>query len=101
MPLYVLWAGETGRPVLDAFADLWSGVASGPVVMEASAADGLVVSTSDDPGYRDLPSLLRCVDGRDGPYTPTRIDATGSYYAATMALLTRLVARERYPQCLR
>lgn len=101
VPLYVLWAGETGRPVLDAFADLWSGVASGPVVMEASAADGLVVSTSDDPGYRDLPSLLRCVDGRDGPYTPTRIDATGSYYAATMALLTRLVARERYPQCLR
>jgi endo-1,4-beta-D-glucanase Y len=100
VPLYLLWAGEAQRPVLDGFADLWAGSAAGPIVMEASAADGLVVSTSGDPGYSDLPRLLRCVDGRDGPYSPTRIDATGSYYAATMALLTRLVARERYPQCL-
>lgn len=100
VPLYLLWAGETAAPVLDAFSRVWAQAGQRTLPMEISAEDGLIVSMSDDPGYRDLPALLACARGLVPGYSPTRVDATRSYYAATLALLTRIVARERYATCL-
>jgi endoglucanase len=97
LPLYLIWAGEDGHPMVDRYQAAWAGAGDRvPTVIDN--ASGMPLQFSADPGYQALTALTRCAR-RDGPADWPEFSINQPYYPATLHLFAELVAYRRYPSC--
>jgi endoglucanase len=98
IPLYLVRAGNRDAEVL---ARLRDGMTSDEGAVEiVDLANGSVVETVADPGYRAIPALVDCaVSGTRLP-DDIRTFAPTNYYPSTLHLLALDYVRRELPQCL-
>ncbi len=98
LPLFLVWSGRAGHPLVRRAADLTSRPddAGVPVVAQL---DGTVLARDPSPGYRVLARLMNCATRPVGDPIPTDRLGAQSYYPATLHLLVRLAAHESAPRC--
>jgi len=98
IPLYLLWAGQTEKQLLEPFYRAWTRDGDRPAIVDV--ATGRVIETLGEPGYRMQTAILACaLTGRAIPDDLRRFQPT-TYYASTLHLLAMTVVARRYSQCL-
>lgn len=99
IPLYLLWAGQTERQLLEPYLRAWTRDGDDrPAIVDVET--GRVIETLGEPGYRMQTAILACaLAGRAIPDDLRRFQPT-SYYASTLHLLAMTVVARRYSRCL-
>nr|WP_256500470.1 glycosyl hydrolase family 8 [Limimaricola litoreus] len=92
VPLYLVWSGRAGHPLVRRAAQLWAQAGQGTPVQ--AARDGAVLHRDGAPGYEMLArTVLRATDATSPPPLLKTMDGQ-SYYPATLGLLSELVAHD-------
>ncbi len=93
VPLYLIWSGRAGHPMVRQTARLWSQAGAGTAVQ--AGRDGEILHRDPSPGYAALARTVRLATEPEGALTSvsTQADQQG-YYPATLGLLAELVAHD-------
>ena len=102
VPLFLIWSGLSRHPAVANMARVYDRtVLPGlPVPTRIEPVSGVVLETSDDPGYRALAGLVRCASAASPqgaaipPFAPAQ-----PYYPATLQLFAMIAANQALHAC--
>ncbi|MFN3955237.1 MAG: glycosyl hydrolase family 8 [Pararhodobacter sp.] len=103
VPLFLVWSGLARHPAVQQMMRVYDRTVlpGAPVPTRIEPASGVVLETSDHPGYRALAALVSCA-GRAGetgaPIPP--FDPSQPYYPATLQLFAMIAANQVSPECV-
>jgi endo-1,4-beta-D-glucanase Y len=103
VPLFLIWSGQTRHLAVAQMMQVYERtvVPGQPVPTKISADGGLVLESSNDPGYRALAALINCAGriGQVGSDMPP-FDRSQPYYPATLQMFAMIAANQIAPECV-
>jgi len=104
VPLFLIWSGLARHPAVVNMQRVYDRtVLPGlPVPTRIEPVSGVVLETSDDPGYRAVAGLVACAGRNDlagiGAAMPP-LDPTQPYYPATLQMFAMLATEQAVQEC--
>jgi endoglucanase len=93
VPLYLIWSGRAGHPMVRQVAQLWSQGGEGTAVR--AGRDGQILHRDPSPGYAALARTVRLATAPEKVIASVSTQAARQgYYPATLGLLAELVAHD-------
>lgn len=99
VPLFLVWSGVVNHPALDRLPDHDADLPDGVAATVLQRANGAVLETSPDAGYRAVRALTRCGTGRTDYAAIPPFDSEQPYYPATLHIFSMLASYGSLPSC--